>query len=290
MENSAVTVYSPSQDRSLSTALLSIKDQLHQAAIANVEAQIAGQDYTQIEKHAMTVVQELKLVNGMDLAAVLLRYDLVRQIETEALWTSHPAHYTSRDEMARDQGISPSELSNIMDLGGVIFPYIQDTLGIPVAQMWEEIGKSNFRELVPVLKYIISGERPERENTASRAAEAFLNDVAATAAAAGQNLNDAQIRGEAVERLLEAGRLTNRELRAQLRPERTQSINATKVRYNNRTFILAEVTEDQETLVQRRLGEYIDFVTANLPIDRRQRQLEATRTPVLGSIIRLVEE
>lgn len=288
--NNALATFAPANDLDFSRSLMGIETALEAAARRAVELATDGEDYTQMEIHAMIVVEELKKLNGMDLATVIMRYKLVKQIEAEALWTVHPGHYDSRDAMAREQGISPSELSDIMAMGDIVFPYIEQAMGIPVAVIWEQIGKSNFRELVPIIKYIVTGEAPAQPNHSSRTAERMLDDVAATAQAAGQVLDEDQTRLHAVSQLLEAGQLTNREMRARIRPERTASINATFVVVSGRKYILAELDDDQETLLTRRMGQYIDPITVQLPTDRRQRQLEATRAPVLGSILRAMEE
>jgi hypothetical protein len=290
MPNNALATYAPTNDVDLSRSLMGMEIALEAAARRSVELATDGEDYTQAEIHAMIVVEELKKLNGMDLAAVLMRYKIVKQIESEALWTIHPGHYDSRDAMAREQGISPSELSDIMAMGDIVFPYIENTMDIRVAVIWEQIGKSNFRELVPIIKYIVTGEMPTQPNQSSRSAERMLDDVAATAQAAGQDMDDGEIRRQAISRLLEAGQHSNREMRAQIRPERTASINATYVTLSGRKFLMAEVDDDQETLLNRRMGAYIDAVTVTLPTDRRQRQLEGSRAPVLGSILRAMEE
>lgn len=120
----------PSSSMQLSTALLGIENSLLRAAEANVA--LMGDDFTDAEREAMTTIEELKLINGMDLAAVLLRGKLLQRIEERGMWSYHPARYGSLQEMARDQGISVSNLSNIRDLNLVIFPWMaQQGMSIP---------------------------------------------------------------------------------------------------------------------------------------------------------------
>lgn len=105
MPANEVTVYHPSQNTQLSTAFMGLRQQLHAAAEANVA--LAGDGFTAAEKEAMIAVEELKLINGVDLAALLLRYDKIRDIRDRALWTSHPEGFATLEQMARSCGISP---------------------------------------------------------------------------------------------------------------------------------------------------------------------------------------
>ncbi len=290
-ETNAITTYQPSENRGLAATLNSLESQLQRAAEQNVREQ-AGDGYTQVEMRAMVTVEQLKLVNGLDLAAILLRGKLIRQIEEEALWTVHPGHYITFDQMAREQGISASELSNVKDLCTVIFPYFEDVLGVPVARVFENIGKSNMRELVPVLKAIITGQ-PSASASVNRSVDRILDDIVATELAAGHELPEGEdgqyfLRRAAVEQLVEAGQLTNTQLRARIRPERTAALEPYVVNRGSRRLVLMEVDEDQYTLLNRRLNGYMDVVTVDLPQDPTQRQREAVRIPVIREVLNLV--
>jgi len=221
--------------------------------------------YSEAEKEAMIVVEELRLVNGLDLAAVLLRVKFVRLIQQRNMVANHPGGYQSLQELARAQGISMTELSHDLDLVGVIFPYIQDTLGIPVAQLWEQMGRSNFKELIPVVKSIITGE-PSPTASVQQAAERILDDVAATARSAGMEMDDEGMRREAIAQLLNDGtHLTNRELRTHIRPTRTPNINASLLTVNGRKVLIADMDEDQWTMFQRNGGSRFDIVGIEPP-------------------------
>ncbi len=282
----AIAPYQPSENTQLASSLMGLRSALHTAALANVEQ--AGEGFTEAEKVAMTAIEELKLINGMDLAALLLRYEKICQIRDQGLWTVHPGGYTTIEMMAASQGISSSKFHNIMDLCGVIFPFIETELGMSVPVLWERIGKSNFRELVPIFKAVITGEMPDTGST-RQSVERLLDDVAATAQSAGQDLNEGEIRLQAARNLLEAGELTSRELRNRIRPSRTPSIGATVLRSNGHRFVLAEVTEEQFTMMQRRLNGYMDATPIDLPQDTRQRQRETHRIPVLATILSNLE-
>ncbi|MEL7591754.1 MAG: hypothetical protein AAGU17_10740 [Anaerolineaceae bacterium] len=292
MENtvvSAIETYVPSSSLQLSTALLGIESALVRAAEANVA--LAGEGFTDAEKEAMTTIEELKLINGMDLAAVLLRGKLLRRIEERSMWSYHPARYGTLQEMAQDQGISVSNLSNIRDLNFVIFPWMSEH-GFSVPEKWEQIGMSNFRELIPVLKAIITGEQ---SNSASvrQSVENILNDTAATLQAAtvdAQEVTEDEIRDAAIEELLTAGELMrNRELRARIRPERTPSVNMDSFLERDGTrLIIAEVSEDQWTMIQHRLGAHIDTITIDIPDNPRVRQSSILTRPLVRKLNSLI--
>ena len=103
-------------------------------------------------------LEQLKLIGDLSLAELLLRGKLIKEIEDDALWSIHPNRYANMQEAAKSQGIGISEYSNIRDLYNIVFPYLCDTLGMNLALVWEEIGKSNFRDLTPTL----SGRSPGR--------------------------------------------------------------------------------------------------------------------------------
>ena len=286
MEQTAIEPIRSSTSLTMNDALDGLRSALALAAQANVE--MVGEGFTEVEKEAMRKIEELKLVNDLDLAAVLMRGELLHEIEDRGLWSVHPGGYTSMLEMARMQGISLSELSNTRDLCDVIFPYIQDTLEMNIAQIWEEIGKSNFRELVPVLKSLITGETPGTASTRDTI-ETLLDTEAATARAAGEEFTEDDLRHRVIENLIADGQLlTNRQLRTRLRPERTEPIQSTVLKQGNNRIILAEMSEDQWIAFQRRLNSFMEEAVLDIPIDAQRRRLEVGTIPAVRHIIDLI--
>lgn len=289
-EENALTIYdfAPATNNEMTVALTGLKASLATAAQANYDA-LGDDTYTETERMAMLKIEELRLVNGLDLAAVLLRAEFLQEIENNNLITRHPAGYTTLGEMAQDQGISLAELSQTLDLANHIFPYVQETLGIGIPQLWEEIGKSNMRELVPVLKRIITGE--EARGTVEDAAVLFLEDVTATFAAADdlRAEDEDAVAQEAVEQLLLHGAtLTNRRLRQQIRPERTPIIPVTTITDNDDVIILAQMDADQWTMFMRKMGTSVDPLPFVAPRNIAARQREALQIPVLRRIVDIV--
>jgi hypothetical protein len=220
----------------------------------------AGVTLTDTEMEAVVTVQVLKELNSVDLATLLLRYKYVRKIRDGNLVTRHPGGYASLAEMAADQGISATELSRIVDLVEVVFPYLGNTLHMDVATAWKEVGKSNFIDMLPVLKVLITGQPVAHSAQANEAANRFLDDAAAGYRAQDLEVPDEDaLRQEVVRDIVERGtRLNNHELRTHLRPERVPSIETHVFMNNGQGYVLMPVTDDQMNMLARRAGACID--------------------------------
>lgn len=287
-----IVQYQPASNPALSGALIGLARDIYNAAWANVQqAMVADQGYSEIEKEAMLVIEELKQVNGLDLAAVLMRGTFLKQIVDHNLLTNHPAQYRNEGEMARKQGISWTELNHAKDLTQIVFPYVTGVLHMELTQAWEDIGKSNFVELIPVIKQLITGEAGGVA-TVEHATEAILNDVAATALAAGQTLDDEALRRAAIEQLLDdASVMNNRQIRQRVRGTRTANVPASVITgIGGRKIVLMDIDDDgQWAMVQRLIGSHLDQMTIELPADPHQRQAEAARIPMLRMLLGLLE-
>jgi hypothetical protein len=286
-----LATYQPASNPALSSALVGLARDIHDAAWANVvQAMGADTGYSEIEKEAMLVIEELRQVNGLDLAAVLMRGAFLRQIIDHNLATHHPEGYRNEGEMARKQGISWTELNHVKDLCEIVFPYVTGVLHMELTQAWEDIGKSNFVELIPVIKQLITGEAGGVA-TVEHATETILNNVAATALAAGQTLDDAALRRAAIEQLLEdATVLNSRQLRERVRPTRTANIPASIINVDGHKLIVMDIVDDgQNAMFQRLIGGHLDQDVTDLPADPHQRQVEAARVPVLRTLLGLLE-
>jgi hypothetical protein len=196
MTTTNIALYDISTNLALSGTLTNFKDQIFHAAEQNYETAQNGQTDTNTaaERRAIIMFETLRLTGGLGLSEILIRGDIIKSIEEEGLWTILPGvHANTAKAAAQEMGISSSEYSYIKDMVCTIFPYVTTTLGWNLADTWENIGKSNFKELVPVLKGVITGENSDSDQ-ANAAVQAILNDVAATGQAAGQTLDTAQIR------------------------------------------------------------------------------------------------
>jgi len=228
---------------------------LEKAAAQNVATATEGQEFTAIELRALVRTEMLALTQGLDYMSIITKGRVLDEIENEGLVTIHPGGYTTLEQLAQDQGISTSELSQILDMTRIIFPWIEINLGIGAAQIFSSVGKSNMRELVPVLKRLITGEpgRGSVENAVRR----LIEDATATATAANQPNDQEAIRDGLIRHLLEQGELlTNRQLRTHVRPERTEPIDAVIIGANGHRFLIAIMNDAQEEMVAKRLHGY----------------------------------
>lgn len=284
--NTAIERFVPSTSNELSTSMLGIETSLEAAARHNVE--LAGEGFTNAEKEAMTAVEELRLLNGLDLTAVLLRGKILRRIEEQNLWSFHPERYETLEAMAEAQKISVSNLSNIRDLTQVVFPWLE-AHGYSIPEVWENVGMTNFREILPVIKVLITGET-SGTRTVQASVDAVLEDTRATleaSAAEGQTFTDEEIVNATIDNMIVAGgQMTSRALRATVRPVRTEPVTMFVLTdpVNNRRYVLAEADEGQITMLTRRFGSYVEPQNVTLPTSTAERQDFARRIRILQLI------
>jgi hypothetical protein len=262
MSETALQINSPlSTSLSLSTYLFDFESQSERAARQNLEAAMstAGLDqttYTEPEIYAMVKLEQLKLIGDLSLAEVLLRGKIIKEIEEQALWSIHPNRYPNMQEAAKSQGISVSEYSNIRDLYNVVFPYLTDTLGMNLALVWEEVGKSNLRELTPYLVSAITGD-PSLSINVGRVIDQMMDDLAASTPPGEVTIPDNEARQEVVRQLMDTGRLTNREVRRRIRNVATHDIPVYVLEIPQlqipQKMIISLVDDHEYDLVQRRL-------------------------------------
>jgi hypothetical protein len=267
-----------STNAQMSGTLVSMNDQFERAARQNVQTyleQVGDNAFTNTEVHAMIKLEQLKLIGDLTLAEILLRGQVIAEIESHGLWSTHPMGFGSMEEAANAQGITQSEYSNIRDLCEVVFPYLTGA-GYNIADLWETIGKSKFRELTPLLKRVITND----ESRSTRVEQIFQNEmdnIYATARAAGENITEEVAREILLDQLIETGQLPVREMRQRIRPERTPSIEGYTVPFNNnRSIVVMVLDEDQRQMLNRRLTGYIDISPVSVD--------DARRSPMFHSI------
>jgi hypothetical protein len=256
----------------------SLKESLLSAAKLSVDREIERSggnlgDYSELNLRAMYTTEALRFTAGLDLATVLTRGDLLKQIEEEGLVAAHPMRYGSLTRLAKDVGISSvTELSNIRTLCEVIFPYITDVLGWDLADTWEKIGKSQIFELVPALSSMMTGENASHE-TVRATVEQMLDNSAAEILADPENdvtpetLDEGEVRRNAVESLLRGsvGR-TVRQVRRTIRPSAIPDIPMATMRLDEQWIAILDIrTQEQYDLINRLLAEHAENVTLDNP-------------------------
>lgn len=152
---------------------------------------------------------------------------------------------------------------------------------------------SNFRELIPVLKSLITGE-PSSSSSVRQSVENVLNDAAVSlqtdSQRDGENITDEDIRDTTIEELLTAGEmLRNRELRAHIRPERIPSIEMDCfLDRNGFRLIVAEVSPDQWSMILHRIGGHIDNFNIEVPENPYVRQSTVLNRPLVRKFNSLI--
>jgi hypothetical protein len=277
----------PAGENELTTKIIELEQAIESVAEQAVQRAIGDDDYTALEVQAMVAGQKLKLTNALELAAILFRGKYLHEIETGNLMMVHPGQYSNLAEMAADNGISQAELSKTLNLVKFVFPALIE-LGYDVTEVWNSVGKSKMSELVPVLRQLITGEVSDSERVRA-SVDNILNDIAATAAVAGQEMSEEEMRHEAIQQLVEDGQnLSFRRLRERINPDPTPVINAAIIPANGHRYLMTVVTQDQWDLLNRRLGGKLEPQIFELPADHTARQREAAMIPEVRAILDLI--
>lgn len=272
-ENSSI-ILSGDSNEALSLARRSFRQQLDAAAEQNV-ADLAVQGYTPLEIRAVQKVEQLRLLGGFELVTLLERGALFQEIEREGLVGVYPGEATTLEEIVQEIGISKSEYSDTRGLCEVVFPWLEENTDQSLQEWWESIGKSKFRELLPVLRGLIEGESARNHDTVNEAIQAQLENamegiLAEAATTAGGELSEEQIaliqqaardngtvQQRAILNVLEFGSLPVREMRQQVRPNRTPNIFATILR-GNPSFAVLRMSPEQLEMFERLMGTHVD--------------------------------
>lgn len=293
MENEIVT-YDVGQTQlslhfGVTGAAMEVMDQMITAkASANLEAILAevGDSYSVPEKRAMLIAEEIKLTNDFDLMKIIQRGKRLIQIRDEGLWSMHPNGYTSLENMSKDLGISVTELSNTITLYEVVFPWLTERggEGFDLVTLFEDIGKANLFEIIPYLRALITGE-PSQSDSVNERVNEIINQI--NELAPGMDLEE--ITARAVDEVLEAGRLPNRQMRAQLRPNRTPAIEALLIQQDGTWLLSAELTDDQRVMLQRILKANMDEFIYVPPEDQDTRRRELLQLSQVRKLVSLTD-
>ena len=283
----------PQADSALLTdGLQALQQSLFDAAEMNIETALGDQagQFSELSRRAMVVTEALRLTSGMDLSTIIMRGQIIRQIETEGLSGVHPNGYANLTKLAEDNGVSVGEFSDIRALTDVIFPYIVEELGMNLVEVWEQIGKSSFREMVPALRSLITGEQADH-NSVRGAVEAMMNGAAAslmtneqdpwTQAEIATEEGARAVRQHAVANLLHDGMtMPTRQLRRRVRPARVPASQMATLQTDEAQWyaVIRMSSTEQRDLVQRVLREHTD----NMNLDARGNAHGSLRSTLRG--------
>ncbi|MGE5375915.1 MAG: hypothetical protein ACM3XO_12730 [Bacteroidota bacterium] len=265
-QNSAIELAQPADSIILASALDNLRSTLFAAATANIEAALGDEvgSYTALERQAMIATEALRLTSGMDLSTIITRGGIIRDIEQQGLVGVHPNGYANLTALAMENNISVAELSDIRALCDVIFPYITEVLELNLIAVWDEVGKSTFREMVPALRSLITGQNADH-NSVRNAVEGMLNNAAISLAEAQEvstsEIPDVDVRRQAVISLLHEGAtMPVRDMRRRVRPTPVPHISMTtmQTREDQWYAVLRITSQEQYDLIMRILNSHTD--------------------------------
>ena len=277
----------PSTNAQLSRGIMGLEAQVYAAAQAELDLVTADSNFTTIEKQSMLEGEALRMTNGLELGTIIMRGRIIRKIVDGGLARQHPNQYSSYREMAADCGLSHSEISKTENLVNVVFPGLEE-LGFSIPRLWEEIGKTNFMELIPYFRLLMTGEQSASQ-AVNETVERMVNDAHATAQSAGGAITDREATRYVIGELVDNGvHLTNNELRRRVRPDHTPLIETTYIQSNGRTIVIAEVDHDQMDMFSRIMGRHVSPQVFDLPTDPQRRMMEAAQIPAIVKVADLI--
>ena len=242
--------------------LYNIYEEIAQKNVQRQLIQTADYEVTDSAKFAIVRLEQLKITRGDTIEEIHLRRRLFREIETHSLWTEHPNEFESMIAAIEAQGVSQSEYSNICDLCDIIFPYLENN-DHNIQRLWENIGKSKFRELTPFLKRAINNE-PSRSYRVEQIFQNEIKKVTSTHHAQEHPITEEETRQMLIEHFLDLGHLSVREFRKHLHPEQRPAPKAYQVPLSDTRmglFILAD--QDEFENLRRRLPSSLEVIEVN---------------------------
>jgi len=248
------------------------------------EAEANGEIIPGPEVAALLETEQLQVSTSVDLVALLVKAEIIREMRETRNWESHPNEYQSFQECLLDNGISESELSDILGWADVMFPYFRkmdeelNEIYDP-AYLFEVIGKSKLRTITSIAKSLISDSV---SSVATVRATVHKYWDMATATLYGNEdgvvpdsivIDSEDVKMQAVVLLLNEAKTsrTVRELRSRLRPRRERTGNriaptqmTANITGEGVVRIEAELSLEQYNHIRRRLGA--QWVSEALPI------------------------
>ncbi|HMN10988.1 MAG TPA: hypothetical protein PKD55_01535 [Bellilinea sp.] len=212
--------------------------------------------FTGPEILAIREFKKLEAMNSYDLAGVILRYKIMKKIESMNLHTVLPGNYSLEEAYEVVGRMNRTQQSVVKGLNEVVFPYTR-SIGIPTEQLWNEVGKSNLADVLPHLKVVITGT-PSKSAGVNKAVERLYTQIDTLG-----SYSPSERRRMAVERLIAHGSATNAELRANLDEDQDRAQVAFLHR-NGTTFLIAELNPDQAEKMHNRLAQKADIVHVSL--------------------------
>lgn len=300
-----------SENTLVNHTLRSLAGVLERGAAQTIDAQYAPGSLRPVQRSAMVMVQAFRDISSLDLAAVLLRVHYLNAIQQGNLLTVHPGEYSSLAQMASLNGCSVTEMTTSLDLVNIVFPYLRNELNLSIGEVWATLGKSMLKEMLPVLKSLITNRDADAATTKA-AVERFFQEALDGMAAdpnwlpviqqaedprtpeperqEAQREVQREARRRAARHLVElGGHLPVAEMRQHLRPEPTPPIEFMQVTQTDGSVLLvANPTPDQLAVLRHRMDHRAQIQPLDLPEDPAARQAEAFRIRPLRRLFELL--
>ncbi len=117
---------------------------------------------TEPQRRALVLVQKLDILNAVEFELSVAKGNVLAELEEKALAGMHPSDmYETVNDIARDFGMSKSEVADLTTLVNIIIPYLL-RIGVDPREVWRRIGKAKMRIITPHLRYVIGGPVPRR--------------------------------------------------------------------------------------------------------------------------------
>lgn len=232
--------------------------------------------YSGPEAMAMVTFEALSMTGELDLAITMVRGKILSEASVKNLHAHHPGGYHTLKEAAKAHGISESEASNYRMWWETLFPELYG-MGYQIQEVWEDVGKSNLRDATPILMSICTGEKSPSDKV-NEAVEKIYQDIKLTEQATGTPVSDEERKQLATSMVIFAASGTNRDLRQAFSP--TPPIHIALLSKNGSQYIIAKVTEDQISKINRLMHDHITVTRINLDVER------ADTIPVLKEVIK----
>lgn len=233
---------------------------------SEARSKLAGEleEYTGPERMSMVVFEALSITGDLDLAITMVRGKLLSEASSKNLHNVHPEGYGTLKQAAKAHGVSESEASNFRVWWETLFPEL-GIRGYQIHKVWEEVGKSNLRDATPLLVSICTGEDSPSDKVKVAVVKIY-EDINLTEESTGTPMSDDERKGVALSMVIQAASGTNRDLRQSFTD--TPPIHIAILSKNDRQYAMAEVNEDQISLINRLLHDHITITRINLDIEK----------------------
>lgn len=231
-----------------------LSQRLEEKALEYVKKEYGSlKGYTLPEIEAMVELMKYKMLDEMEVIPLLVKARIASRLNQ--IWMVHPNKAGTKREFIVANGLSKSHFYDLVALHDDVLPLL-NKFGVDTMQFLKERKGSNIREMLPMLKAVLTGEASQRPSVNNRIAQLTEEIKEIT-----PNMSDEDVRREIASRILEASQGTNAELSNFLNPDPTPAIVATLTEVEGNVILLAEMDYDQAQMMFRLMKEHLEVMT-----------------------------